>query len=440
MPTNYFRLITWCVVAPMTLVANIPNYEDILELEQVAFLNCMFTDLQGRSKEIIIPRKSIDNAIKYGLPIDGSFLHDVNLLCEPNLLLTLHTDTLSLVPWTDTDMKTARIISTLSHTTERAYEGDVRSFLAQTLHKVQDSGYDLLVSPQLDFFICNNLGVDAVSPTPTDANTTYDAEYNPYTTSLKRTLLNLLLAQNSGVEKLYHGEAPGQYTLGMKHDTALTIADHVMITKQTIRALANAHSLTATFMPKPFEAHSGSSMHIACTLWDRHTNQNAFYDEQDPDHLSPIAKQFIAGILAHSAELHIIFNPTVNSYKRPLPALRYGKNNNSFIRVPRITHSEEARIEICGLDPLCCPYLVFAIIVKLGLEGIKEQMPLPVAENNVPAPASFECALTLFKESSYAKKIMGDTLYESFLTHKKEELNHYNSSVTNWELHTYFES
>ncbi len=55
-------------------------------------------------------------------------------------------------------------------------------------------------------------------------------------------------------------------------------------------------------------------------------------------------------------------------------------------------------------------------------------------------PISFAHAITLFAQSDYAKQIMGNSLHELFLNHKKEEFIRYNSFVTNWELHTYFES
>lgn len=414
-----------------TLGANNPDYQDILELEQVAFLDCMFTDFDGHSKEITIPRGRIDTAMQYGLVVDGSSIAGM----ANDLLLKLHMDTLTLVPWTDTDSKTARVMCNICHDLQTPHEHDVRSMLEQALNEAHTMGYDFFVGPQLEFVLCNEHYDDNNKYIPYDSQSYCASEQNPYATSLKRTLLNILLAQNIPVEKIHHQVAPGQYEITIKYNDALTIADQLIITKQTIRTLANAHSLNVTFMPKPFENHPGNGMHIHCSLWDRATQQNIFYDASDTTHLSPTAKHFIAGILAHINEFTILFNPTINSYKR----LTEGKNKN-IIRIPSIHDEQAARIEFRSADPLCCPYLAFTILLKLGLEGIKNKTSLTDVMENNQLPSSFEHALTMFKQSSCAKEIVGTTLHAALLSHKKQEFIRYNSFVTNWELNTYFES
>lgn len=438
------------------LSATTPTYQDILELEQVAFLDCMFTDMHGKSKEITIPRRCIDNAIKHGIAIDGSSISNMASIAHSDLLLKLNIETLTLVPWTESDAKTARVICNICRDEQTPHQADVRTFLEQALYEAQTMGYDFFVGPQLEFFMCTD------QYTPYDNHTYFDAETNPYATSLKRTLLNILLAQNIVVEKFHHEVAPGQHAMSIKYGNALTIADQIMITKQTIHALANAHSLQATFMPKPFQDYRGSGLHIHCSLWDHATEQNIFYDENDPAHLSPIAKHFIAGILAHAHELSLIFNPAINSYKRLIPgfgaptSISWGvKNRSTLIRIPMINQSEAARIEFRLADPLCCPYLVFGVLLKMGLDGIKNKMNLADAINDnafsltkeknnqqtiVALSSSLEHAITAFEYSNFARTIIGDVLHQEFLHAKKEEFTRYNSFVTNWELDTYFES
>ena len=73
-------------------------------------------------------------------------------------------------------------------------------------------------------------------------------------------------------------------------------------------------------MPKPLEGVQGSGMHIHLSLFDG--DENAFFDADDPYNLSPVAKQFMAGLLHHAAEITAITNQTVNRYKRLVPGLR----------------------------------------------------------------------------------------------------------------------
>jgi glutamine synthetase len=461
MHAHYFFSLVVCIIIQSSLSADSSPYQDILELEQVAFLDCMFTDLQGKSREITIPRGRIDTALKYGLSVNGSLMTGMAPINQSDLLLKLNMDTLAIVPWTDIDSKTARVICNVYRDLTTPHEHDVRYFLEQTISEAQSMGYDFLVGPELEFSFYDDQS-DQTKHTPYDTYDYLATENNPYATSLKRTLFNILLAQNIPIEKIHHAIAPGQYEISIQYNYALTIADQLILTKQTIRALANAHSLNVTFMPKPFHDQHGNSMHLHCSLWDRNEQKNAFYDEDDPAHLSPTAKHFMAGILAYIREVNIIFNPTINSYKRLIPEVGapiyvcWGPQNRSaLIRIPSINNAESARIELRSPDPLCSPYLAFGVLLKLGLEGIKNKMPLTDAvEKNVyyttpeersyqsitTLPSSLEQAITLFEESDYAKKIMGNTLHKEFILHKKEEFIRYNSFVTNRELHTYFES
>ena len=70
-----------------------------------------------------------------------------------------------------------------------------------------------------------------------------------------------------------------------------------MTFKLAVKTLAQKNGLHATFMPKPVSGAAGSGMHVNMSLF--RDGKNAFYDEADPRHLSPLAYQFIAGLLGH---------------------------------------------------------------------------------------------------------------------------------------------
>ena len=95
-----------------------------------------------------------------------------------------------------------------------------------------------------------------------------------------------------------------------------------------------------------------------------------------------VMPQVIAGILAHIAEMTVFFNTTESSYQRfgSSKAPRYiswsSENRSQLIRIPA-AKGEYRRAELRSPDPLCNPYLAFALLIHAGLDGIRKNLPLP---------------------------------------------------------------
>ena len=95
----------------------------------------------------------------------------------------------------------------------------------------------------------------------------------------------------------------------------------------------------------------------------------------------------MAGILAHAQEISAITNPTVNSYKRlttgegntPESATWGLRNRSAMIRVPIYKPGKQlsTRIELRSPDPMSNPYLVNAVTLAAGLDGIERKLELP---------------------------------------------------------------
>lgn len=457
-----YRGVPYLLIMLVTLCgyANEASYQNIFEMEQPEFLDCMFTDLNGHIRQITIPRIGIPDAIAHGIAFDGSSLPGMTTIKQSDMLLKPDMKTITMVPWTEAERKTARVICDIYRDERTPYHADARYFLQTALNQANQMGYVFFVGPELEFFICDDRYKDK-DYKPCDTKNYCAYETNPYMVAFKRNLLNTLLLQNIPVEKIHHEVAAGQYEISLHYGNPLTIADQLLITKQTVRVIANLNSSSVTFMPKPFYGINGSGMHIHFSLWDIHTNQNLFYDSNDPTHLSPTAKHFIAGILTHISQVNAIFNASINSYKRLIPGFEaptticWGTTNRTaLVRIPHIPHHHAARAEIRSTDALCNPYLVFGVLLKLGLDGIKNKIPLPemadkhgywkidnaTKQQTIPLlPSSLEAAVAQLIQSEFAKSLLGETVYTKFIECKKEEILHYNSNITNWELQEYFE-
>src|SRR5688572_26854755 len=208
------------------------------------------------------------------------------------------------------------------------------------------------------------------------------------------------------------------------------MADSVMTFRLIVREVAASHGLHATFMPKPLEGVQGSGMHTHLSLF--RGDDNAFFGADDDYYLSDFAKQFMAGLLHHAAEITAVTNQTVNSYKRLVPGfeapvhISWARNNRSgLIRVPVPKRGDPmaTRIEYRSPDPAANPYLAFSVTLAAGLRGITEGYELaPEAEANLfelddaelaklgiaQLPHSLSDALRVMEQSTLVAEALGE--------------------------------
>jgi len=258
------------------------------------------------------------------------------------------------------------------------------------------------------------------------------------------------------VEAGHHEVAMGQHEIDFRYGNAVTAADNAVTFKYVLKAIAQQNSLYATFMPKPIRGIPGSGMHVHQSFTDIKTGENAFADPSDSYGLSKIAKQFIAGQLKHAASMSVILAPLVNSYKRLVPGyeapvyVSWARiNRSALIRIPKANNPASARLELRCPDPSCNPYLAFAVMLKAGLDGIKNDLPLPPAtEENLfeserarqglqTLPGSLREALDYLEADPLMQEALGPHIYERFVDAKAQEWDDYRLAVTRWELDHY---
>jgi glutamine synthetase len=200
-------------------------------------------------------------------------------------------------------------------------------------------------------------------------------------------------------------------------------------------------------------------MHTHLSLWEG--ERNAFIDTEHPYGLSPIARQFIAGLLRHAREITAVTNQWVNSYKRLVSGyeapinISWARNNRSaLVRVPVVKQNknESTRIEYRAPDSACNPYLAFAVMLAAGLRGIEEGYELPpeadanlfelsgaelAAKGIVPLPSTLHDAVDEMERSKLLADTLGDHVFEWFLRNKRAEWSAYRSEVSQFELDRY---
>jgi glutamine synthetase len=212
-------------------------------------------------------------------------------------------------------------------------------------------------------------------------------------------------------------------------------------------------------MPKPLSGVQGSGMHTHLSLFEGDTN--AFYDPEDPYHLSSVAKRFIAGLLRHASEITAVTNQWVNSYKRLVSGyeapihVSWARNNRSaLVRIPVVKRGkpESTRIEYRSPDSACNPYLAFAVILAAGLRGIENEYELPreasanlfamtseelAADGIRSLPGSLNDAVIEMERSELVAETLGEHVFEWFIRNKREEWAAYKTHISQFELDRY---
>ena len=432
-----------------------------VEERGIRLVRLWFTDVLGNLKSFAISPAEMENALNDGMIFDGSAIDGFSRIQESDVLAIPDANTFEVLPWVDPKGAEARVFCDVAKLDGTPFDGDPRQVLRRNLNAAHKLGYQFYVAPDIEYFYFDPPTVDS-RPVPLDEGGFFDLTSSDITSSLRKETIRTLETMSIPVEYSFHEDAPSQHEIDLRHTDALTMADSVMTFRLVVKEIAALHNVHATFMPKPLESVQGSGMHLHLSLFK--DEQNAFHDGDDPYNLSETAKQFMAGLLRHAAEITAITNQTVNSYKRLVPGfeapvhISWARNNRSgLIRVPvqKRNSEQSTRIEYRSPYPACNPYLAFSVILAAGLRGIKEGYELPQeADANLfeigddmleklgigQLPQSMSDALRVMERSELVAEALGDHIFEWFLRNKRAEWRGYKTHISQYELNRYLRS
>ncbi len=432
------------------------NQEDLLRdirEKDIKFIALQFSDLLGLVKEIIIPSKQLEEAFDSGIWFDGSSIEGFARIQESDLYLKPDPETYIQLP-SSLGEKSARLLCDIYKPEGRPFEGDPRLALKRVVDEAHKEGFEYNVGPEPEFYLFKEKR-DAI-----DDGSYFDLSSS--TSEIIKSMTTILESFGIPVEAAHHEVGSGQYEIDFEYAPALSTADRLLTLKYTIKKIAKIYNLHATFMAKPIMNKPGSGLHIHQSLFND-SKTNLFFDSQDRYGLSKLAYNFIAGQIKHIKALCAILCPTVNSYKRlvigyeaPVYITWGSMNRSALIRIPRWLNnkSSSARIELRCPDPTANPYLAFAVMLKAGLDGIKNNLepsepleenlyqleePLLVRMHIDALPSSLYEALREAMQDNIIKEALGDYLFEKYISIKKKEWDEFKTNVTEWEVNRYYD-
>lgn len=433
----------------------------MVEERGVRLIRLWFTDVLGNLKSFAISPAELENALEDGMTFDGSSIDGFSRVQESDVLAIPDANTFEVLPWSDPKGTEARVFCDIHHLDGSPFSGDPRQILRRNLEQAHGLGYQFFVAPDMEFFYFAP-PERGVPPVPLDEASFFDLTTTDVAGSLRKQTIRTLETMSIPVEYSFHEDAPSQHEIDLRHTDALSMADSIMTFRLVVKEVAASQGVHATFMPKPLEGVQGSGMHVHLSLFSG--DDNAFHSADDPYNLSPVAKQFMAGLLRHAAEITAVTNQTVNSYKRLVPGFEapvhvsWARNNRSgLIRVPipKRGNAQATRIEYRSPDPACNPYLAFSVLLAAGLKGITEGYELPAeADANLfemsdaqlsklgieQLPQSLSDACKVMERSELVAEALGEHIFEWFLRNKRSEWRAYKTHVTAFEHDRYLRS
>lgn len=428
-----------------------------VEQNRIKFIDLQFTDVVGLVKNVTIPAQELSDALTNGIWFDGSSIEGFARVAESDMHLRPDVSTFAILPWLSGEEATARLICDVFTPDGQPFAGDPRAVLKRAIERAAEMGFTYHTGPELEFFLLKpHSDGSLIPPVPHDSASYFDAP-SDMAAGLRRQMTATLGAFGIQVEALHHEVATGQHEIDFRYSDALTTADNAVTFRLVLKIIAQMNGLYGTFMPKPLRGTAGNGMHVHQSLEFAATGKNAFADEGDPHGLSKIAKQFIAGQLAHARGMCAVLAPLVNSYKRlvagyeaPVYISWARINRSALVRVPRASTTESTRLELRCPDPSCNPYLAFAVMLAAGLDGIRRGLTVPEAtEENLYhldterraklsiLPESLNRALDALEEDEIIREALGAHICDRFVDAKRLEWEDYRLEVSSWELNKY---
>ncbi|MGI6685141.1 MAG: type I glutamate--ammonia ligase [Bacillota bacterium] len=433
--------------------------EDILRMAKennIKFVRLQFTDIFGVLKNVAITNKQLEKALNGELMFDGSSIDGFVRIEESDMYLKPDINSWAIFPWHGADEAVSRFICDVYRADETPFEGDPRVILQKVLKEAKAMGYTMNVGPECEFFLFHTDEKGVPTLETHDKAGYFDLAPVDLGENARRDMILALEDMGFEIEASHHEVAPGQHEIDFKYADALTTADNIQTFKLAVRTIAQRHGLHATFMPKPIFGINGSGMHVNQSLFKN--GKNAFYDPQGELGLSDDAYYYVGGLMKHAKAITAITNPTVNSYKRLVPGYEApiyvawsGQNRSPLIRIPA-KKGISTRVEMRNPDPSCNPYLAIAVMLKAGLDGIKNKImpPKPVNCNIYELtngekdklgieslPGSLEEALKELKNDPVILDALGSHATNRFIEAKELEWNEYRTKITKWEIDQY---
>ena len=417
----------------------------------VKFFLCNFTDLFGVQRAKLVPAQAIAGAQEGGAGFAGFAAWLDMTPANPDMLVMPDADSAIQLPWKPELAWVAGDPWMDGKPVEQAPRVVLKKLVAQAAEK----GLMMQSGVEPEFHLISADGTEISDARDTQEKPCYDQSALMRRYDVISEICETMIALGWGPYQNDHEDANGQFEINWDFGPALQTADQHAFFKFMVKEIAEKHGLRATFMPKPFSNLTGNGCHVHHSVWSL-DGKTCVFNGEDEMGLSETAYHFLGGLMAHGQALCAITNPTVNSYKRiNAPAtlsgatwspqsVTYGGNNRThMVRIP-----DGGRLELRLADGAANPYLLQAVLLAAGLDGIERQLDpgkrLDIdmyteankARSAKKLPLNMLDALRAYEKDKALAGAMGTEFSDAYLKLRTREWNQYCHHLTQWERDT----
>ena len=415
----------------------------------VKYFAISFTDLFGAQRAKLVPAAAIADMQVEGAGFAGFASYLDMTPAYPDMLAVPDPESVIQLPWKPEVAWVAGDCVMEGQPVEQA----PRVTLKRLVKAAADAGLRVKTGIEAEYFLTTPDGSAISDEYDTADKPCYDQQAVMRRYDVIAEICDYMGEMGWGPYQNDHEDANGQFEMNFDFDDVLATADKHSFFKFMVKSVAEKHGLRATFMPKPFEGLTGNGCHAHISVWNKTGKKNVFADKKMDLGLSAKGLNFLGGIVKHAEGMCAITNPTVNSYKRinapvtssgatwaPNTVTWTSNNRTHMVRVPG-----PGRFELRLPDGAVNPYLLQAVIIAAGLEGINKEMDPGkrheinmyteghTVKNAPRLPLNLLDALREFDKDKTLKAALGEDVSAAFLKLKHQEWNRFTAHFTEWE-------
>ena len=381
-----------------------------------------------------------------GVNDDSGDFHDDPLVVDPSSARRL--------PWS----RPGHDLLVLSNYTGASAEICPRSILKKVLARAEAAGFVPKYGMELEYTLFDE--------TPESARAKGYRNLKPATMHASHDLILYQVVQTEWYEAISAICEPLKIDLAKMHEeigagfmeacigagTGVEPADQLVLLKNFIRALALRQGRSVTFMPRWNENADSQSIHLHISLKDK-AGKPLFWDEGQKNGVSQTFRWFLGGLQKYIGDMTLVFQPTVNSYRRfapgtfAPPGLTWGYENRTtcFRLVGHDAGSLRVENRLPGADSN--PYLTAATTIAAGVAGILgkvEPDPEVIGSGYAQEPGrdfarSMPEAMERLRGSDFARDWLGPRFVEAFTSTRQCQYDEFRRRVPDVELERFFD-
>ena len=424
----------------------------------IKYFMISFTDLFGGQRAKLVPAQAIAEMQEEGAGFAGFAAWLDFTPAHPDMLAVPDPASVIKLPW---QPDVAWVAANCVMEGEEVDQAP-RNVLQRLIDEAATEGMHVKTGVEAEYFLLTPDGSQISDPYDTAEKPCYDQQAVMRRYDVVKEICDYMLDLGWGPYQNDHEDANGQFEMNWEFDDAMATADKHSFFKFMTKSVAEKHGYRATFMPKPIAGLTGNGCHVHISVWDKPgvaAKKNVFATAPSSENqaselgLSENGRHFLGGIMNHASALAAITNPTVNSYKRinaprtmsgatwaPNTVTWTGNNRTHMVRVPG-----PGRFELRLADGAANPYLLQAVIIAAGLDGVRRKLE-PGKRHDIDMyaqghtvrgapklPLNLLDALREYDKDKSLKAAMGDEFSSAYLKLKQQEWNSFVSHFTQWE-------